>query len=71
ALGVGVGTGALLLGLAAIAYYASTTWAGIDRSGSALAYALVGIFLTIAGLGASLGTLNHIFRVLRAPGGHH
>ncbi|HEY0037652.1 MAG TPA: hypothetical protein VGB66_13235 [Longimicrobium sp.] len=71
ALAVGVGTGALLLGLAAISYYAATTWGGIDRSGSALAYALVGVFLTIAGLGASLGTLNHIFRVLRAPGGHH
>ncbi len=71
ALAVGVGTGALLLGLAAIAYYASGTWAGIERSGAALAYLLVGIFLTIAGLGASLGTLNHIFRVLRSPGGHH
>ena len=71
ALAVGLGTGALLLGLAGIAYYASGTWAEVDRSGSALAYLLVGIFLTIAGLGASLGTLNHVFRVLRAPGGHH
>jgi hypothetical protein len=71
ALVVGLGTGALLLGLAAVAYYASGTWSGIGRSGAGLAYALVGIFLTIAGLGASLGTLNHIMRVLRAPGGHH
>jgi len=71
ALAVGVGTGALLLALAAVAYYASGTWGDIERSGSALAYLLVGIFLTIAGLGASLGTLNHVFRVLRSPGGHH
>lgn len=71
ALAAGLGIGALLLVLAATAYYASATWAEIDRSGAALAYALVGIFLTIAGLGASLGTLNHIFRVLRSPGGHH
>ncbi len=71
ALAVGVGTGALLLVLAVTAYYAAATWAEIDRSGAALAYALVGVFLTIAGLGASLGTLNHVFRVLRSPGGHH
>ncbi|HEX8454514.1 MAG TPA: hypothetical protein VF647_20705 [Longimicrobium sp.] len=71
ALAVGVGTGALLLALAAVAYFASGTWRDIDRSGAALAYLLVGIFLTIAGLGASLGTLNHVFRVARSPGGHH
>ncbi|MBD0319031.1 MAG: hypothetical protein ICV87_01760 [Gemmatimonadetes bacterium] len=71
ALAVGLGVGALLLVLAATAYYASSTWGAVDRSGAALAYALVGLFLTIAGLGASLGTLNHIFRVLRAPAAHH
>lgn len=71
ALAVGLGVGALLLVLAATAYYASATWSAIDRSGAGLAYALVGVFLTIAGLGAALGTLNHIFRVLRSPGGHH
>ena len=71
ALAVGVGIGTLLLVLAATAYYAAGTWSEIDRSGAALAYALVGLFLTIAGLGAALGTLNHIFRVLRSPGGHH
>ena len=71
ALLVGVGTGLLLLALAATAYYAASTWAAIDRSGAALAYALVGLFLTVAGLAASLGTLNHLFRVLRSPGGHH
>ena len=71
ALGAGLGIGLLLLVLAAIAYYASGTWFGIDRSGAGVAYLLVGLFLTVAGLGSSLGTLNHVFRVLRAPGGHH
>jgi hypothetical protein len=71
ALVVGVGTGLLLLALAATAYYTAATWAAIDRDGAALAYALVGVFLTVSGLAASLGTINHLFRVLRSPGGHH
>ena len=70
ALAAGLGIGALLL-LAGTAYYASGTWFEIERSGAGVAYALMGLFLTIAGLGSSLGTLNHVFRVQRAPGGHH
>lgn len=71
ALAAGLGIGLLLLVLAATAYYASGTWARAGRDGASLAYALVGIFLTIAGLGSSLGTLNHVFRVMRAPASHH
>lgn len=67
ALAVGVGTGVFLLALAGVAYYAAGTWSEIARGGAAVAYALTGIFLTVAGLGCILATLNHLFRVLAGP----
>ncbi len=68
---VGLGIGALLLVLAATVYYASSTWAGIDRGGAVVAYFLTGVFLTVAGLGCILAVLNHNFRVLAGPPAHH
>jgi hypothetical protein len=71
ALAVGLGTGIFLLALAATAYYASGTWGEIERGGALVAYFLTGLFLTIAGLGCILATLNHLFRVLAGPPAHH
>lgn len=69
---VGFAIGAVLLVLAAVAYYAGGTWSAIDRSGAAVAYYLTGFFLTVAGLGCAIGTWNHHFRVLRSnPDEHH
>lgn len=67
ALAVGLGTGVFLLVLAATAYYASGTWGEVERGGAVVAYFLTGLFLTIAGLGCILATLNHLFRVLAGP----
>lgn len=71
ALGVGVVTGLFLLALAVTAFVASRSWGTIDRGGAVVAYFLTGCFLTIAGLGCILATLNHIFKVLAGPPAHH
>ncbi|MGI9181246.1 MAG: hypothetical protein ACR2H9_12210 [Longimicrobiaceae bacterium] len=67
---IGMGIGFTLLVLAAVAFWNSAWWWGYDRDGAGTGYAIVGVFLVIAGLGATIGTWNHIFRVLdpnRAP----
>lgn len=68
---VGVGTGLLLLGLAAVSFYAASTWEGIARNGAAVGYNVTGFFLTIAGLGAIVATWNHNYRVPDRPPAHH
>lgn len=67
ALGIGIGTGLFLLVLAATAYVAAGSWGDVERGGATVAYTLTGIFLTIAGVGCILATLNHLFRVLAGP----
>ncbi|HWK89552.1 MAG TPA: hypothetical protein VNP72_06135 [Longimicrobium sp.] len=62
---VGMGTGALLLALAVVAAYAAGTWADTGRQSATVAYTVVAFFLTLAGLGAIIGTWNHFQRVLR------
>lgn len=69
--GIGVGTGLLLLVLAVTAFAASRSWGAIDRDGALVGYGLSGLFLTIAGLGCILATLNHIFRVANRRPAHH
>ena len=71
ALAAGVGLGVLLLALAVTAFVAAASWSQIGRGGAAVAYFLTGFFLTVAGLGCSLATLNHLFRVLARPPAHH
>jgi hypothetical protein len=68
---IGIGLGLLLLLLAVISFVSAAKWSGLDREGAAVGYALVGFFLTIAGVGGILSTYNHNFRVLVRPGGHH
>ncbi len=70
---IGVGIGLTLLVLAGIAFWTAAWWSDFERSGAVVGYSVVGFFLTIAGLGAVIGTWNHIFRVLdpaRAPVHH-
>ncbi|HEU0013161.1 MAG TPA: hypothetical protein VFQ45_05730 [Longimicrobium sp.] len=67
---VGMGTGALLLALAALAAYAAGTWAD-TRPSAQVAWTIVAFFLTLAGLGAIIGTWNHFQRVLRRGPDHH
>lgn len=67
---MGIGIGLLLLLLAAWAYAVSAKWAGLDRSGAAVGYLLVGLFLTISGVGGIFATWNHNFRVMARGGGH-
>jgi hypothetical protein len=67
----GVLVGLLLLVLAVTAFVAARSWASIDRGGAMVAYNLTGIFLTIAGLGCIVATLNHVFGVLARPPAHH
>ncbi|HEX6748397.1 MAG TPA: hypothetical protein VF092_13960 [Longimicrobium sp.] len=71
ALAAGMGIGLGLLALAATAFVAAQSWATIARGGAVVAYALTGIFLTIAGLGCIIAVLNHNFRVLAGPPAHH
>lgn len=67
----GFGAGAFLLLLAVTAFVAARSWVEVERSGAAVAYALTGVFLTIAGLGAIIATYNHSFRVLTRSASHH
>lgn len=67
---VGVLIGLLLLALAALSFHSAYVWAELERTGAATGYTVVGIFLTIAGLGGIVATLNHNFRVLAAGARH-
>ncbi|MDQ3556458.1 MAG: hypothetical protein M3409_06740 [Gemmatimonadota bacterium] len=70
--GIGVGLGLLLLLLAALSFWTASFWFGIGRGGAGVGWALTGIFLVVAGLGASIGSWNHNFRVAnRTPETHH
>lgn len=71
ALATGLGLGALLLALAVTSFVAAGSWNEIGRGGGAVAYFLTGCFLTVAGGGCILATLNHLFRVLAGPPAHH
>jgi hypothetical protein len=68
---VGLGIGALLLVLAVTAFVAMRSWGEIGRSGAVTAYGLTAFFLTVAGLGCTIATLNHHFNVLRSDASHH
>ncbi len=70
--GIGVGLGLGLLLLAALSFWNASFWFGIQRGGPGVGWTLTGVFLTIAGLGASVATWNHNFRVTtRPPEAHH
>ncbi len=69
-MGIGVGIGLVLLLLAALSYGNAASWGGLGRDGAAVGYTLVGFFLTIAGLGAILATLNHNLRAAGRPAAH-
>lgn len=70
-LAIGVGTGLALLALAALSFANAASWGDIARDGAAVGYAVVGLFLLIAGLGAIVSTWNHLFRAAAQPAGHH
>lgn len=73
--GIGVGTGLVLLVLAGLSFWAAASWGGYAHQGASTGYTVVGVFLTIAGIGGALATWNHNFRVLdpnrRASHSHH
>lgn len=69
---IGIGIGAILLLLAIFAFVTAARWGSLGQDGAAVGYALVGFFLTLAGIGGILATYNHNFRVLtRSNAGHH
>lgn len=68
---VGIGIGLLLLALAAYSFWVAVTWTRVFRDGAVTGYALIGLFLAIAGLAAVFGTWNHFFRVLKHRPTHH
>lgn len=68
---IGVGIGLMLLGLAVASFVVAGKWAGLGRESAATGYTIVGFFLVVASTGGILATLNHNFRVLKRPGGHH
>jgi hypothetical protein len=74
-LAIGVGTGVLLLILAALSFWNAASWASYGREPATIGYTLTGCFLIVAGIGGILATLNHTLRVLdpnRDPAhGHH
>jgi hypothetical protein len=67
----GVVIGVIILALAALSFYVSAGWADLGRYGAATGYFVVGFFLVISGAGGIAATLNHNFRVLAQPDGHH
>jgi hypothetical protein len=71
ALATALGLGTLLLVLAVTSFVAARSWADVDRGGAVVAYTLTALFLTVAGTGCIVGTLNHIFNVLARPPAHH
>jgi hypothetical protein len=70
-MGIGAALGLALLGLAGLSFATAAAWDDYARDGAFLGYMLVGIFLTIAGLGAILATWYHNFRVVGGPAAHH
>jgi hypothetical protein len=68
---IGVGIGVLLLALAVYAFFTAGFYGELGRGGARVGYTIVGFFLLIAGFGGIAATLNHNFRVLTRPGGHH
>lgn len=69
--GIGLVTGILLLVLAVTAFTAAGSWGNIGRDGALVGYSLSGLFLTVAGIGCILATLNHNFRVAGRRPAHH
>ena len=61
---IGFGIGAILLALAAYAFFTSAFWGSFGRDGAQVGYFVAGVFLLIAGIGGILATYNHNFRVL-------
>jgi hypothetical protein len=68
---VGLGIGTLLVVLAATSFVAMRSWAAIDRSGAVTAYGLTAFFLSVAGFGCIIATLNHHLNVLKHDASHH
>jgi high-affinity nickel permease len=68
---LGFGLGALLLLLAVVCIAASRSWAGLERSGATVAYAIAAFFLLLAGVGGIVATFNHVFRVIPGEADHH
>lgn len=69
-MGIGGVLGLGLLVLAGLSFANAASWADVGRDGAQVGYAVVGVFLTIAGLGAILATWNHNFRVAGRPAHH-
>jgi hypothetical protein len=67
----GLGIGTILIALAATAFTAMRSWNDIDRSGAVTAYALTAFFLSVAGFGCIIATLNHHLNVLKKDAPHH
>ena len=61
---IGTGIALILLALAAVAFYTAAWWSGYDRDAGVVGYTLVGVFLTVAGLGGLIAVWNHHTRVL-------
>lgn len=70
-MGIGGGIGLVLLALAVLSFMNAAEWSEIARDGAAVGYTLVGVFLTIAGLGSIFATWNHHFGAGGRPAGHH
>ena len=68
---IGIGLGVLLLALSAYAFYTAARWGDYARDGAQTGYALIGVFLLIAGIGGIFATWNHNFRVLTRRPQHH
>lgn len=64
---IGGGIALLILLLAVLSFLAAASWSGFARDGAATGYTVVGVFLTIAGIGGALAVWNHNFRVLTRP----
>jgi hypothetical protein len=67
---IGIGIGVVLLILAIIAFLTAGRWSDLGREGAAVGYTIVGLFLTIAGVGGIIATYNHNFRVLVRRSSH-
>lgn len=70
--GIGFAIALAILALAAYAFSTAGYWADHGRDGAQTGYTVVGVFLSIAGIGGALAVWNHNFRVLvRPPESHH
>jgi hypothetical protein len=61
---IGAIIGVILLALAAYAFYTAAWWSGYNRDAGVVGYTVIGIFLTVAGLGGLIAIWNHQTRVL-------